>query len=1436
PAGTYNLSITGTGENAAATGDLDISDTLTLTGAGAASTIIDGNGIDRVFHVLVGPTVTISDVTIRDGDAAGIDGGGIWNESNVILSNVTMSNNVARDGGAIFSQRNPNSLTLSNVTLNGNSATGQGGAIGMKDDNASLTFTDVTMSGNSAVAEGGAFFGERVSGTMTRVVVTANGSNDGAGLTIFNGASNITLTDVTVSSNNASRRGGGILVDAATTTFSRVTVDANSCTSERGGGLHFRGGGLANLTNVTISGNTCDEGGGINVEGGHIVNLNNVTVNANGAPSGGGGLRRSGGTLTILNTIVANSTSGGNCSGTIVSSGTNLDSADTCLLTSPGDLINSNPDLGPLQDNGGLTLTHALGSVSDAIDTGNNTGCPATDQRGVARPIDGDVDSVAVCDIGAYEAPPAISANLALTKTDSADPVSISSAFEYPLTVTNNGPDDASNVTLIDTLPADVDWQSATPSQGGCVHSGEPLGGTVTCTLGTITNGENATVTIAVVAPNTTGVINNSATVSADEADPDASDNTAAEDTTIFDPSANLRVTQVEDYDPAGVNLPFVYTVTVTNQGPADATLVTLTDTLDAAVTYQSAVPSQGSCSESGGTVSCDLGDLSNGSSATIDITVTAPATPQTVTNTAVVSAAEPDSDSADNTSAEDTDVINPPPADLELTQTDSPDPVVAGNSLTYVLTVSNLGPGPATLVELTDTLPAGVTFQSATPSIGSCSESGGTVTCDLGTIGNGVSENVTIVVTAPALAGVITNSASVTTARVDPNSANNSASADTTVTIPGEADLALTQSDSPDPVLVNQTLSYSLLVNNLGPDDATAVVMVDTLPATAAFQSVVTSQGSCVHSGEPSGGTVTCTLGTIASGQDATIDILVTAPSSAGSITNNASVSASSDDLNAANDTSGENTTVENLHVNQLCYLVADAGGGNGGNDLLTQIDTADFDPVTNETNIGTGTGTNVIEAIAWNSASMTLYAANAGQLGTLSTTTGVFTALPQSFGTGGGTFGSVTFSDVDGLSYDATAGVLYGVQARSGTDVLFQIDMSSGAHVQNAFGAGIDYVPLPPIGGNSITDDIAVDPTTGIMYASVNSGGSSDRLITIDKATGTTTDVALITVPDIEGLGTDPSGQLWGTSGTQNILYEIDKTTGTGSNGRPIDNGSDYESVDCYAFSPTVSADLGVSKTVDDPAPPEGDTVTYTVTVTNAGPSTATVVQLSDVLPAGVTFVSAGPAQGTYDSATGDWFVGTVAVGGNATLTLQASVDAATVGTTITNTASVTYLSQNDPNAGNSSASVDITPVAANLTVIKSVATIRDPLGATTPAALAIPGAVVEYEISISNSGNGAATEVIVTDTLDENLTFLAGEFNGGAADIQITVGAGPPVFCVAETGGDSNADGCSLNATGDFLTVTIPFSASYPTGLTVGTAAPDNVAVVHFRVTVN
>jgi len=611
----------------------------------------------------------------------------------------------------------------------------------------------------------------------------------------------------------------------------------------------------------------------------------------------------------------------------------------------------------------------------------------------------------------------------------------------------------------------------------------------------------------------------------------------------------------------------------------------------------------------------------------------------------------------------------------------------------------------------------------------------------------------------------------------------------DYTIILSG-AELAITQVDTPDPVNVATPLNYALTIANNGPDIATGTTVTTTLPAGTTFQSASASLGGCTQAS----GTVTCVLGTLPVGASETVNVTVTAPFSVGTITHAASVTANETDPISGNNSSSESTTVQNLNVNQLCYLVADAGGGNGGNDLFTRIDTADFNPATNETNIGTGTGTSSIEAIAFNSANGAVYAANSNRLGTLNLTSGVFQPLPQTFGVGGGAVGNINFSNIDGLTYDATNGVMYGSHARGGSDLLFQINMATGAHVPNAFGAGVDYVVIAPVFGNTIVDDIAVDPTTGVMYASVNGGGSTDRLVTINKLTGATTSIALITVPDIEGLGTDPTGQLWGSSGSQGRLYEINKNTGVGSNGRIINNGSDYEAVDCYAISPTVTADLALTKIVDEANPQEGDSVNYTVTVTNGGPGPATVVQLMDLLPTGVTFNTATPGQGTYDPLSGDWFVGDLAAGSSASLLLDVDVDAGTGGTTITNTVTVDFLSQTDPVPGNDVASVDIVPNGpVSLLVMKTASVIEDPFNGTS-SPKAIPGGIVQYLVSTTNNGTGTVDSdtLVLTDAVPTDTALRVADFDG--------VTSGPVQFVDGTVASGLTYSFVSLSDTGD------------------------------------
>jgi len=160
---------------------------------------------------------------------------------------------------------------------------------------------------------------------------------------------------------------------------------------------------------------------------------------------------------------------------------------------------------------------------SPAIDAADNVGCPATDQRGVTRPVDGDGNSIAVCDIGAFET--TIPADLSVTKTHQADCVDLHDPLIYTISVTNNGPGNASAVTVTDTLPDGVILVSTSPA---CDQNGT----TLTCVVGTLSTGSSTTITINTTAEKV-AALKNFASVRAAELDPDTSNNNAEVKTLI---------------------------------------------------------------------------------------------------------------------------------------------------------------------------------------------------------------------------------------------------------------------------------------------------------------------------------------------------------------------------------------------------------------------------------------------------------------------------------------------------------------------------------------------------------------------------------------------------------------------------------------------------------------------------------------------------------------------------------------------------------------------------------------------------------------------------------------------------------------------------------------------------------------------------------------
>jgi uncharacterized repeat protein (TIGR01451 family) len=488
-------------------------------------------------------------------------------------------------------------------------------------------------------------------------------------------------------------------------------------------------------------------------------------------------------------------------------------------------------------------------------------------------------------------------ADLSLTKSDAPDPVLAGEELTYTLTVDNAGPRSATGVQLTDTLPATTTFVSAVPSQGSCSESA----GTVTCALDTIADEGSASVEIKVT-PQEGGTITNQAAVTSDEGDPSPASNTASADTAVS-PAADLELTKSDSPDPVPAGGLLTYTLGVHNAGPSSAAAVQLTDTLPAGVTFESATPSQGSCSETAGIVDCGLGTLADEANASVVIKIR-PQSTGTITNQANVLSLALDADMPDNSASAETTVV--PAADLSLTKTDSPDPLLLGQQLTYTLTVQNSGPETATAVSLTDTLPGDVTFDSATPTQGSCSESAGTVTCALDAIADAGSASVEIKVT-PQATGTIINEATVSSEVGDPNTADNSASVQTTVD--PVADLSVSKSDSPDPILVEELLTYSLSVHNAGPSSAAGVSLTDDLPAGVTFDSAVPSQGTCSEES----GVVTCTFGTLADEDTVTVEIKVR-PQAAGSISNQADVTSDTHDPASADNSASTETTVNRV------------------------------------------------------------------------------------------------------------------------------------------------------------------------------------------------------------------------------------------------------------------------------------------------------------------------------------------------------------------------------------------------------------------------------------------------------------------------------------------------------------------------------------------
>jgi uncharacterized repeat protein (TIGR01451 family) len=472
-------------------------------------------------------------------------------------------------------------------------------------------------------------------------------------------------------------------------------------------------------------------------------------------------------------------------------------------------------------------------------------------------------------------------ADLSVTKTGPAS-TNPGQTVTYTIVVNNGGPSPAPGTIVSDTTPVGIAFISNT---GACTTP-------YPCNVGTLNASQSATITSTYSVPPTYsgGAIANTASASSSVNDPNNANNSSTA-TTNVGASADVAINKSGPAT-ASLGTNITYTITVSNFGPSGASGVIVSDTTPAGLTPVSV--SGGGCTS----FPCSIGALAVGPPVTITATYSIPAnySGTSITNTATVSSAS-DPNAANNSSS--TTATISAQADVSVTKSGPPSATL-GQNLSYTITVTNSGALAAANTFVNDPTPPGLTFVSNS---GACI---GPYPCALGTVTAGSPKVITTTYSVPSnYAGTsITNTATVSTSSPEANSSNNSATVITPVATSAVADLVISKagpaSGSPD-----ELVDFVVTVTNNGPGTATNVIVFDPTPPDLTF---ISNTGGCTTS-------YPCNLGSMAASQTVTITSRYRVFSQFGTFTNTASVSSSSTDPNAVN-----NSASTSMTVTQVC------------------------------------------------------------------------------------------------------------------------------------------------------------------------------------------------------------------------------------------------------------------------------------------------------------------------------------------------------------------------------------------------------------------------------------------------------------------------------------------------------------------------------------
>ncbi|TAI47214.1 PKD domain-containing protein [Flagellimonas allohymeniacidonis] len=977
-------------------------------------------------------------------------------------------------------------------------------------------------------------------------------------------------------------------------------------------------------------------------------------------------------------------------------------------------------------------------------------------------------------------------ADLSLTKVVVGNNVTpnVGEEISFEITVSNSGPNDATNVQVSDQLPTGFDFVLYSATSGIYDET------TGIWQVGTVGDGASETLIIDVQV-NPSGLYTNTAQVVASDAfdiDSTPSNGDALEDDqddVVINPVSvvDLSLTKTIDDITPDVNTNVVFTITVNNAGPSDATNVVVTDQLPTGFTFVS--------DDAGGayintTGVWTVGNLANGASATLNITASVNTT-GVYTNVAEITGQDQaDADSTPNNGIlteddQDEVVVNPNPlVDISVAKTaDNLTPLV-GDPIIFTVTVTNDGPSDATNVVVTDFLASGYAFVSAVPSTGVYEPLNGSWT--VGNLPNGTTE--TIDITATVLTnGDYTNVAELTDLAetdVDSQPANNDDTEDDQQTIDPVpvpvSDLVLRKSVNILSPLVGEEVIFNISITNDGPSDVIGVQVLDLLPT--GYTYVSNNRTAGVYDSTTG---IWQLNGIIPNGTTETLNIV-------------ARVNPSGDYFNVTEVFSSNNFDPNSTPNNNILLENDQDIAG------TTPLPAADLSLTKTVDNEFPDVSDNVI---------FTITVTNDG----LSDATGVVVsdALPS---------GYAYVSDDSGGAYSATTGLWTIPNIPNGTNAILNIvaqvnPLGNYTNIAEVI-AMIQLDPDSTPGNNILSEDdqdeqsttprriadVSLSKTVNNLTPSVgdqitftiavNNSGPNDAINLVIEdvlASG----YAFVSATPSVGTYDNLTGS-WalanlanGSTETLQIVVEVlasgdYRNTAeliamdtTDPDSTPDNNLSSEDDQDTIVPVPEGQADLSLTKTVDNATPNVGDVVEFTLNVTNSGNSDASGVVVTDLLPEGFTYQSSVTTAGIYQASTGLWNInGTISNGTTETLILLATVNAPTGNSDeYRNVAEITASDFNDPDSDpNSSLDQDdlgdgqsdddeaialVIPQTVDIAISKTVDNTSPQIGDE-----------VTFTVTVTNQGNDAATNIGIEEALPSGYRLVSFQSSKGDFDV--------------------------------------------------------------------